>query len=203
MINRRTVLAGGLALAAMGLAGPPARADTKIIMTEKTLFDFADRASAARWFNVDDPVMGGVSSSSISAVAGAALFGGNVSLENNGGFASVRSRTLQPADDLHGYRALRARVKGDGKTYIFSLQTFSAPRLNYWQRFKTKKGAWVEVALPLSGFEPVFRGVTPRNAPALDLRAIANYSLYITDKQAGPFTLEIAWIKAIPDSGAA
>jgi monofunctional biosynthetic peptidoglycan transglycosylase len=193
------MLAGGLALGAMWLAGKPARANTRV-MTDKTLFDFADRASAARWFNVDDPVMGGVSASSMTPLDSAALFSGSVSLENNGGFASVRSRTLQPADDLRGYNALRARVKGDGKTYIFSLQTFSAPRLNYWQRFATKKDEWTEVALPLSGFTPVFRGFTPRNAPALDLRAIANYGIYITDKQVGRFALEIAWIKAIPNS---
>lgn len=199
LIQRRSVLAGGLALGAAWLAGTPARANTRV-MTDKTLFDFADRTSAARWFNVDDPVMGGVSSSQMTALAGAALFSGNVSLENNGGFASVRSRTLQPADELCGYTALRARVKGDGKTYIFSLQTFSAPRLNYWQRFATRKDEWLEVALPLSGFEPVFRGFTPRNAPALDRSAIANYGIYITDKQVGRFALQIAWIKAIPDN---
>lgn len=199
LINRRGVLAGGLALGAALLAGQPAHASTRLL-TEKTLFDFSDRRSAARWFNVDDPVMGGVSSSSIVPSDGAALFSGVVSLENNGGFASVRSRTLRPADNLTGYSALRARVKGDGKTYIFSLQTYTAPRLNYWQRFETTQDEWVEMALPLSGFEPVFRGFTPRNAPQLDTRAIANYGIYITDKQTGRFALEIAWIKAIPDN---
>ncbi len=198
-INRRNVLAGGLALAAAWLAGKPASAITTTMM-EKTLIDFADRESASRWFNVDDPVMGGVSSSRMAPAKGAALFSGTVSLENNGGFASVRSRTLQPPDNLKGYNALRIRVKGDGKTYIFSLQTFTAPRLNYWQRFETTKDEWIEVALPLSKFEPVFRGFTPRNAPALDTRSIANYGIYIADKQAGRFALEIAWIKAIPDN---
>jgi monofunctional biosynthetic peptidoglycan transglycosylase len=198
-INRRSVLAGGLALGAAWLAGTPARANP-LRTTDKMLFDFADRSSASRWFNVDDPVMGGVSSSSLVSSEGAALFSGVVSLENNGGFASVRSRTLRPADDLRGFSALRARVKGDGKTYIFSLQTFTASRLNYWQRFETTKDEWVEVTLPLSEFVPVFRGFTPRNAPRLDTRAIANYGIYITDKQTGPFALELAWIKAIPDS---
>lgn len=202
MINRRSVLAGGLALGAAWLAGTPARANTKmrVATTEKMLFDFSDQVSASRWFNVDDPVMGGVSSSRIVPLESAARFSGNVSLENNGGFASVRSRTLQPADDLRGYNALRARVKGDGKTYIFSLQTYTAPRLNYWQRFETVKDEWTEVTLPLSRFEPVFRGFTPRNAPALDTRAIASYGIYITDKQVGPFALEMEWIKAIPDN---
>ena len=203
VLNRRKVLAGGLALVAAWMSGKPAgassRASTRIMM-EKMLIDFADRNSAARWFNVDDPVMGGVSSSSMKQIKDAVLFSGVVSLENNGGFASVRSRTLRPPDNLKDYSALRIRVKGDGKTYIFSLQTFTAPRLNYWQRFETTKDEWIEVVLPLSKFEPVFRGFTPRNAPALDTRAIASYGIYITDKQVGRFALEIAWIKAIPDS---
>ncbi len=199
LINRRSVLAGVLAFASAGLAGRPASASTRM-MTEKTLFDFADRESAARWFNVDDPVMGGVSSSSMTPLKESALFSGVVSLENNGGFASVRSRTLRPPDDLAGYNALRARVKGDGKTYIFSMQTATAPRLNYWQRFDTRKDEWIEVTLPLGEFVPVFRGFTPRNAPELDTRAIANYGIYITDKQVGRFALETVWIKAVPDS---
>jgi monofunctional biosynthetic peptidoglycan transglycosylase len=198
-LNRRNVLAGGLALAATWLAGRPANAGTRM-MTEKTLFDFSDAGSAARWFNVDDPVMGGVSSSSMTALKDAALFSGTMSLENNGGFASVRSRTLRPLDNLAGFNALRARVKGDGKTYIFSLQTASAPRLNYWLRFDTRKDEWIEVTLPLAEFVPVFRGFTPRNAPRLDTRAIANYGIYLTDKQTGRFALEVAWIKAIPDN---
>jgi hypothetical protein len=198
-INRRSVLAGGLAMAAAWAMGRPALANTRM-MTEKTLFDFADARSAARWFNRDDSVMGGVSASRMTTVAGAALFSGNVSLENNGGFASVRSRTLRPADDLRGYTALRARVKGDGKTYIFSLQTYTASRLNYWQRFETTKDEWLEVALPFSEFVAVFRGDPVRNAPALDLRALASYGIFITDNQTGLFALEIAWLKAIPDS---
>jgi hypothetical protein len=45
-----------------------------------------------QWATVDDRVMGGISRSELrSAPTGHAVFEGEVSLERNGGFASVRS----------------------------------------------------------------------------------------------------------------
>jgi hypothetical protein len=58
--------------------------------SDKTLFDFQSATNAA-WRVVNDNVMGGVSTSRFEATNGVALFRGDVSLENNGGFASVRS----------------------------------------------------------------------------------------------------------------
>jgi hypothetical protein len=56
------------------------------------LFDFSDAAAVADWRAIDDRVMGGVSSSRLSHnPAGHAIFEGIVSLERNGGFASIRS----------------------------------------------------------------------------------------------------------------
>jgi monofunctional biosynthetic peptidoglycan transglycosylase len=97
---------------------------------------------------------------------------------------------------VSAFNAVRARVRGDGKTYIFALDSVSDPRLTYWQRFTTAPGAWMEVTLPFRGFEPQWRGYTPRNAPALDPRGILNYGFFIADKQAGPFRLEVARIEA-------
>ena len=62
------------------------------------IIDF--RAGAPAWPSIDDVVMGGRSHSEMVIEDGVAAFRGVVSLENNGGFASVRSN---PADhDLAG-----------------------------------------------------------------------------------------------------
>jgi hypothetical protein len=54
--------------------------------------DFGDAARVAGWFSIDDRVMGGVSSSRLRYDAAShAVFEGPLSLERNGGFASVRS----------------------------------------------------------------------------------------------------------------
>ena len=46
---------------------------------------------------------------------GTALFTGKVSLENNGGFSSVRYNTGKT--DVEGYVTLGLYLKGDGKKY--------------------------------------------------------------------------------------
>jgi len=58
---------------------------------ERTLFDFMAATKVPGWQVVNDDVMGGVSASNFGVTNGAAVFRGAVSLENNGGFASVRS----------------------------------------------------------------------------------------------------------------
>ena len=58
-----------------------------------SLFEF-DRAVAGEWIIVNDGVMGGLSSSRFTdSDSSFATFNGELSLENNGGFASVRALT--------------------------------------------------------------------------------------------------------------
>ena len=69
---------------------------------------------------LDDVVMGGVSQSSFAITpAGIGKFQGEVSTENNGGFAGVRSKALTPALQLGSFQGLKLRVKGDGSRYKF------------------------------------------------------------------------------------
>jgi NADH dehydrogenase [ubiquinone] 1 alpha subcomplex assembly factor 1 len=59
----------------------------------RLLVAFDGPASVLPWSAIDDAVMGGLSSSRLLfAAAGHADFIGTVSLANNGGFASVRTR---------------------------------------------------------------------------------------------------------------
>src|SRR4051794_29229224 len=82
---------------------------------DRTVYDFQTTANAAAWQVVNDDVMGGVSNSSFCLTNGVALFRGKVSLENNGGFASVRS--LPARHDLAGGNTFVVRVRGDGRRY--------------------------------------------------------------------------------------
>ena len=165
------------------------------------VFDFG--TAAEPWPNIDDPVMGGRSRSSMRIEGGVAVFEGLVSLENNGGFASLRSR---PAEhDLSGFDGIALRILGDGKTYGVRLRTDSvapearerntADGVSYQAKLATE-ARWAEVELPFVAFEPVFRGQLVRDYPALDPGTIKTFGLIITDQQEGPFRLEIDWIKA-------
>jgi NADH dehydrogenase [ubiquinone] 1 alpha subcomplex assembly factor 1 len=165
------------------------------------LVDFA-RAPGA-WSVVNDGVMGGVSSGTIGVTAdGVGVFAGRLSLENNGGFASVR--TDLPGSDLAGLAGLALRVRGDGREYQVRLHTDGRfDGIAYAATFRTEPDRWLTVVLPFDAFVPTYRGYTPRNAPPLDPAAVRQLGLLIGDKRDGPFRLEIERIVAVRDVGRA
>ena len=164
------------------------------------VFAFQTATNAADWQIVNDDVMGGVSRSEFRLSNGVAVFRGEVSLENNGGFASVRS---QPArHDLAGSDAFVIRVRGDRRRYKFTARTSSSfDGAIYQVVFTTKKGEWEEHRLPLTQFVPTFRGRVLSGEPPLDPAKVTSVGFLISDKQEGPFRLEVAWIKASPAPG--
>jgi monofunctional biosynthetic peptidoglycan transglycosylase len=62
--------------------------------------------------------------------------------------------------------------------------------------FTTKKGAWEEHHLSFKEFVPTFRGRVLSDEPPLDPAKVTSVGFMISDKQAGRFHLEVAWIKA-------
>jgi monofunctional biosynthetic peptidoglycan transglycosylase len=167
---------------------------------DKLLFDFRTATNTVGWQIVNDDVMGGVSASSFRLTNGVALFQGSVSLENNGGFASVRSA---PANhNLSGSDAFVIRVRGDGRQYKFTVRTDrSFDSAIYQAVFPTRNGEWEEHRLPMKSFVPTFRGRVLSNEPPLDGTRVTSVGFLISDKQDGPFQLEVEWIKvALPTS---
>jgi len=68
---------------------------------------------------------------------------------------------------------------------------------SYQQPFATKKGDWQEIVLPIHDFVATSFGQIMRDAPKLDTENIRSFGFTISDKQAGPFKLEVDWIRAI------
>ena len=170
------------------------------IASERNLFDFSTVTNAIAWQIVNDDVMGGVSSSRFGVTNGVAVFRGELSLENNGGFASVRS--LPSRHDLAGCNAFLIRVRGDGRRYKFTARTdrsFDSPI--YQASFAAKQGEWEELRLPMKDFVPTLRGRVLSGQPLLDPAKVTSVGFLISDKQAGPFQLEVAWIKATLPAG--
>lgn len=152
-----------------------------------------------RWRNVDDNVMGGISQGNINVTEqNTAIFSGTLSLENNGGFSSVR-RDVRDID-LSQATGLSLRVKGDGRRYQLRVQTADADNISYRAEFETTAGEWQQVQFPFSAFEPVFRGRIISNAPALNPTAAEQVGFLIADKKDGEFQLEIDWIRASPEN---
>ena len=158
-------------------------------------FDAPD--SVAGWRAIDDRVMGGVSRSRLvyrpaAGAVGHAVFEGEVSLERNGGFASVRS-TPAPWGRA-GATAVSALVRGDGRRYKLSLFADDGfDSVSHQAGFQPPAGVWARVQLPLQVFQPTRRGrVLP--GPALDPASLRQVGWMIADRQAGAFALAIGWI---------
>ena len=165
--------------------------------SEKMIFDFQGRTNSTKWQVVNDDVMGGVSTSQFQLLTnGGAIFSGVVSLENNGGFSSIRSGG--PTRDLSAAEAIVLRVKGDGRTYRLQLATnaeFRRSRISYQTAFPTKRGEWTEVTVPLATLVPQFRG-PQLSGPTLNRTRIEEIGLSLSDGNPGAFALEVDWIKA-------
>lgn len=160
----------------------------------ENLIDFSE-SSKVRWQVVNDGVMGGVSRSTIKPTDHrTGLFFGELSLENNGGFASVRA--LIDPRDLSAFNGLEIRVRGDGRTYQLRLRTDGQyDGVAYRREFDTTPDEWTVVRLPFTGFEPTFRGRLVAGAPPLDLKRIAQVAFMLADKRAGEFQLEIEHVR--------
>lgn len=141
--------------------------------TSMTLFDFNSKTNLKNWTVVNDGVMGGLSKGTIKINEnGHALFSGNVLLENNGGFSSVRHSL--PKTDVSSHQKIVLRVKGDGKIYQFRVKTNSSDFYSYTYSFKTS-GKWETIEIPFSEMVPSFRGrrVNLPNYPGEILEEIA------------------------------
>lgn len=157
----------------------------------KLLFDFAEPAVADAWRAIDDRIMGGVSTSTLrSDPGGYAVFEGVVSLERNGGFASVRS---SPGDrGQPGAQACRIELRGDNQQFKLSLLTDDGlDSIHYQLGFRPAGRDWQTLQLPLAAFRASFRGRDVPGAPPLDAARIRQVGLLIAAGQAGPFALDI------------
>lgn len=176
---------------------------------EKLLFDFSNPSIEIKnvWGAIDDVVMGGVSQSNIQLSSGKGLFYGNVSTENSGGFASVRTKNFDPSFNLSGYKGVEIRVKGDGQRYKFLLRTETSwDGIAYSYSFDTEADTWINVKIPFTELVPVFRAKTVKDAPIIDANKICSLQLMLSkfeydgelnaEFSPGAFALEVETIKA-------
>ena len=163
--------------------------------TPNVLFDFSGADAVKEWQTINDGVMGGVSEGKVRATEKKTLeFYGTLSLENNGGFASVRSKAQKLG--LEQGDTLVVRIRGDGREYSMNLHV---PKplvaFSYRATVQTKKDEWIEVKLPLGEFEATSFGRLVKDAGQVDPQEVNGLGFLLGDKKAGPFKVEVEWIK--------
>lgn len=160
------------------------------------LFVLTAEGEVEAWRPVHDTVMGGRSSGRASRCESGLRFTGVMSLENNGGFASLR-RSM-PGGALEGSDALALRVRGDGSIWKVGLQIPAGRYDVNWQAaFPTVADEWVDVLLPYDAFTPTWRGQLVTGLGAVAPERAGTMRIVIGEKQAGPFQLDVAWIGSI------
>ncbi len=156
------------------------------------IFDFGPSSDLSNWRVVDDGVMGGRSAGEfVLSEQGHGVFKGFVSLDNNGGFSSVRHRFV--TKDVGAYEKVIIRLKGDGKKYQFRIKTNKQDDYSYIYRMETS-GDWETIEIPFYQMYPAFRGRTLEmpNYPGEQMEEIA---FLIGNKKEEQFRLQIDHIK--------
>lgn len=163
-------------------------------MDSKLIFDFNNQADIQDWTIVDDVVMGGRSSSQFNINSdGFGVFKGVVSLDNNGGFSSVRYQLDKI--EIKGFTKIKIRLKGDGKNYQFRIKNNSRNYYSYITTITTSN-EWQDIEINLEDMYPSFRGRL-LNAPNFSHNYINQIAFLIGNKKNESFKLLIDKIELI------
>ncbi|PKH00490.1 CIA30 family protein [Paraglaciecola sp. MB-3u-78] len=151
--------------------------------------DFSSAEERNYWYRVNDSVMGGLSQSNLRVVDKVAYFEGEISLKNNGGFASVRR--VGPVTLKSGITPIFIEINGDGRSYQLRLRTNKGfDGVAYVATFSSSS-SWQTLTFNEADFVPQFRGRIVSRAPALSFSDVRQIGFMLADKQSGPFQLAI------------
>jgi len=157
------------------------------------LFATTEANANARWYVVNDSVMGGISNSQVLYENDNLVFTGNVSLANNGGFASIRTLLDVQSQDI---TKIMLRIKGDGQTYQLRLRTNEyMDGAAYTRSFSTTKSEWLNIEFLPEDFQLTYRGRLLEQQPTISFKEIKQLGFMIAGKQAGEFRFEVEKIE--------
>jgi len=157
-------------------------------MQTDTIFKFEKTSDITNWTVVNDDVMGGKSSGAFTLnETGHGVYTGHVSLENNGGFSSLRYRFNNISTE--GFSKVILKIKGDGKNYQFRVKSKLSDKYSYISLFRTSK-TWEVIEISLADMYPAFRG-RKLDIPNFDANSIEEVAFLIGNKTAEGFKLEI------------
>ena len=156
--------------------------------------DFGEATGGQDWMIVNDTVMGGLSNSKMTFTKNSLVFKGELSLKNNGGFASIRSSNQKL--DLSKYITVKVRFRSTGRDFALrfaSSDLYYKP--NYKNTFSSSSGEWEIVELKISDFKEYTLGeISDVNVSKDKFESIKRIGIIISDKKEGAFEIEIDYI---------
>lgn len=155
--------------------------------------DFSDPQELNYWYRVNDSVMGGLSQSNLRVLDNIAYFEGELSMRNNGGFASVRR--IGPISLSSGNKPLSLKISGDGRSYQLRLRTNKGfDGVAYVATFSSNRDTWQDITFNEDDFVAQYRGRVVSRAPDLLFSDVRQIGFMLADKQPGLFQLAIKGI---------
>lgn len=157
---------------------------------QENVIEFSEAGEVNNWIIVNDTVMGGRSQAIARSQDGYLHFMGDLSLRNNGGFASIR-RIYNPIQWQQD-GPISITVKGDGREYQFRLRTNRyMDGVAYVKNFVTNKDEWQTFIFQEQDFTAQFRGRLVRDAKTLSFADITQLGFMLADKNPGTFDLKV------------
>ncbi len=158
------------------------------------------RGDDVTWRTVHDTVMGGRSSGGYTQTEGRVRFEGTLSLDNNGGFASLRARSDSFA--LANTEGIELQVVGDGRSWWVTADRADVPLRagSYRAELQTRAGETTTHTLRWSDFTPTSFGRPVAGVPPLQHapERIVQLGWMIADGQPGDFQLEVRSVRPLP-----
>ena len=157
-------------------------------LSSHIIFNFNKNSSISNWIVVDDVVMGGKSSGNFQLNKdGKGVFSGKISLDNNGGFSSLRYGFNKL--NIEKFKSIVLKIKGDGKNYQFRIKHKSSDYASYITSFSSS-GEWQEIEIPLNSMYPSFRG-RKLDEPNFFHKSIEEVTFLIANKKNEEFIILI------------
>jgi hypothetical protein len=147
------------------------------------------------WRAINDGVMGGVSSGEMIKTEDGLRFQGYLSLDNNGGFASVRRLLDFSLTDAEGIRLL---VRGDGRTFQMRIRQDESYDNVAWRAEFATNGKWQTIELLFEDFDPVWRGRSVKDAGPVHAQKVRQIGFLLADGKQKAFRLDIGAIDFLP-----
>ncbi|MBT3173500.1 MAG: hypothetical protein HN336_01540 [Lentimicrobiaceae bacterium] len=167
---------------------------TQTISTNYVI-DFGKSKQGNKWLVVNDGVMGGLSNSTANISNNYMNFEGTISLQNNGGFASVRS--FKSNINLSDFTIMKVRYRSRGQKVSVRLLKNDAYYLPYFKTaLETTSWVWKTTLIPLKNFkEYQLNRQTEKNLNSSDFNDIIRIGLIVSNKKQGNFEIDIDYIE--------
>ena len=156
-------------------------------------YDFG-AAAGSDWRVIVDGVMGGLSSGKVELLDNSMVFTGSISLDNNGGFSSLRAPFGKY--DLTQSRSVELRYRSTGGEFTFMMEKDRRFWIPYFALSLPDTGAeWVTLQVDLDTFDIRRLGEkTGATMEAKYLDDIIRIGFMKLDKKEGPFMLEVDYL---------